>query len=306
VVEPPIKSAERSLWSESRSPRIQDYIPRSLNNFPENPPKTLDPAVYSDNRSEPRLTGVTNIMSSCRRRAASRANGKKSKGPVTPEGKARSAANSTRHGLASPEHAVHGMCLTNENPAEFTRLYDALVAEHLPATTTEHLIVHDMAVARWRITRARVMDTALLDNQMDQMDEKIARTYESIDHATRLTLAFRELSETSPSLDLLHRYETRLNRQFDRALKQLNALRANRKEEIPDDPSPRNEHQENDLQPVDSTPPPAAQPAPRLVKRELECTEAQSAPEVDLFHHSAGQHDVEELPGIPPAIPRAA
>ena len=91
-------------------------------------------------------------MSSKRRKAASRANGKKSHGPVTPEGKARSAANTppARHGLASgsPDRAVHSVCVNNENRGEFLLLYESLVSEHFPATTTEHLTVHEMAVAR--------------------------------------------------------------------------------------------------------------------------------------------------------------
>ena len=41
--------------------------------------------------------------------------------------------------------AGHAVCLRNENPGEFTLLHEALVTEHEPATTTEHLTVHEMA-----------------------------------------------------------------------------------------------------------------------------------------------------------------
>ena len=100
------------------------------------------------------------VMSSPRRIAASRANGSKSRGPVTPEGKAGSASNATRHCSASPERAVHGVCLQNENPAEFNLLYESLVDEHHPATTTEHLIVHEMAASRGRLDRALAVESA--------------------------------------------------------------------------------------------------------------------------------------------------
>ena len=189
-------------------------------------------------------------MSSKRRRTASRANGKKSHGPVTPEGKARSAANApSRHGLASPERALNGICLNNENPAEFTLLHEALITEHAPVTTTEHLIVHEMAVSRWRLHRAWTMETALLDNEMDHMLVGLAQKYDSVDGSTRAALAFRELSEKSTSLPVLLRYETRLSRQFERCLIRLAALRAERqKEKFPAEPNPGNEHQLNDTE----------------------------------------------------------
>ena len=126
-------------------------------------------------------------MSSARRRAASRANGKKSHGPVTPEGKARSAANATRHGLAAPGRLADSVCLSNETPAHYVQLHEALIAEYTPATTTEHLLVEEMAVARWRLQRAWTMENALLDNQMDRMMGDLDKDYETMDETTRTT-----------------------------------------------------------------------------------------------------------------------
>ena len=48
---------------------------------------------------------------------AARANGAKSRGPITPEGKARSSRNATTHGLLSQYVVIPG-----EDPAGFQRL----------------------------------------------------------------------------------------------------------------------------------------------------------------------------------------
>ena len=246
-------------------------------------------------------------MSSKRRRASSRANGSKSHGPVTPEGKARSAANApTRHGLASPERAVSGICLRNENPAEFTLLHEALITEHAPVTTTEHLIVHEMAVSRWRLHRAWNMETALLDNQMDHMIGDVAKTYDSIDGATRAALAFRDLSEKSPALPVLLRYETRLSRQFDRCLTRLAALRADRaKANLPAEPNPGNEHQSNDPQLQHRQPAHTAQRSENGGRQSPIVIPA-ATPQMASVHDSLPQHDREPATGPSSTLPRAA
>ncbi len=246
-------------------------------------------------------------MSSKRRRAASRANGKKSHGPVTPEGKARSAANApSRHGLASPDRAVHAVCLSNENPAEFTLLHEALIAELAPATTIEHLTVHEMAVCRWRHNRALAMETALLDNQMDDMMDDLATTYDAIDEATRGALAFRKLVEKSPSLPILLRYETRLARQFDRCLTRLATLRASReKVELPAEPNPTNEHQNHDTQLQHPAPIYAAQP-PQDRERRAGLASPAPTPQMESLSRLDQQHDPERQPQPAPPIPRAA
>ena len=78
-----------------------------------------------------------------------------------------------------------------------------------------------MAVLRWRLRRAWLMETV-----MDEID----KTYESTGGTTRAALAFREPTGQSPSLQILLSYETRLKRQFDRCLARLANLRAQRKE----------------------------------------------------------------------------
>jgi hypothetical protein len=235
------------------------------------------------------------MSSSQRRLAASRANGKKSHGPVTPEGKARSAANAvTRHGLAAIQRTAQSVCLGNESREEFAALLLALIAEHAPATTTGHLIVEEMAVARWRIQRAWVIEGAMMDAQMDKSAEEFEKKYEVADEGIRTAHAFADLTTESPSLAVLLRYESRLSRQFDRCVKRLAALRAAPAQiELPAEPNPKNEHSA-DPQPQSGEPPaavvrtPAATPEPPAL-----CLPAQST-------------ERHEVPPPPPQLPRAA
>ncbi|MFN0103861.1 MAG: hypothetical protein ACKV2U_17485 [Bryobacteraceae bacterium] len=251
-------------------------------------------------------------MSSARRKTASRANGKKSRGPVTPEGKARSAANTVaRHGLASPDRVTHAVCLKNENPAEFILLHEALVTEFAPATTTEYLTVHEMAVCRWRLHRAWTMEDALQDNQMDHMTDEIAATYESTDEATRAALAFRKLAHDSPSLPLLHRYEARLSRQIDCCIARLDNLRAQqhrrRQEvELQAKPNPNNGHL-HDPQLPEHPPTSAAQPPPdRREQPEPVIVTPEPTSPMDRIHLQTRPSGPDPSSGLPPSLPRAA
>ena len=80
-------------------------------------------------------------MSTYHQIAANRANARLSTGPRTADGKARSAPNNLRHGLASGRLIISG-----ENPADFDELVEGLRAEYNPATPTEdHLILKNGA-----------------------------------------------------------------------------------------------------------------------------------------------------------------
>jgi hypothetical protein len=257
-------------------------------------------------------------MSSKRRRrrlaAAIRVNGNNPQGPVTPAEPKPGPSSAP----SSPDRAASSVCLSNENQGEFNLLYDSLVTEHAPATTTERLTVHEMAVNRWRLQRAWLMEAALLDNQMDHMLEKIERDYDSTDEATRTALAFRDLTEKSPSLSVLLRYEARLTRQLDRCLARLASLRATRdKSNLPCEPNPKNEHPDNPIVdapelPLASSAESEAQPAECEQPRRRELRESNparspsSTPRVAEIRESGGRQAPESAPAIAPPLPRAA
>ena len=88
--------------------------------------------------------------------AANRANAQLSTGPRSPEGKQTAAANSTRHGLSGAF-----TLLPHENAADYSKLHDAYTAEFSPASVHEEFLVKQMAQARWRLGRARRLETLL-------------------------------------------------------------------------------------------------------------------------------------------------
>jgi hypothetical protein len=165
-------------------------------------------------------------MSSLRRINSSRANGVRSRGPFTAQGKERSSANAVRHGLLAK-------CVVLEN--ESGPCFDQLVAEHIgrfaPADGVEFGMIEEMAAAYWRMRRAWAIENRLM--------EKALRHQPPGDEAARIAAAFTELA-ASPELNLLHRYETRLHRIYQRALFNL-ALLGECK--LPNEPSPISEHQ---------------------------------------------------------------
>ena len=253
-------------------------------------------------------------MSSKRRRrnaAASRVNGNNSQRPVTP-------AEPKPTPPSAPDWATGSVCLSNENRAEFDLLYESLVAEHHPVTTTERLTVHEMAVTRWRLQRAWLMEGALLDNQMDDMLDKVERDYDATDEATRSALAFRELTDKSPSFSVLLRYEARLTRQLDRCLARLANLRAMReKVNLPVEPNPNNEHLTNPIVdapelPFASSTESEAQPTECEQTDRRECRESNpagspsSTPRVAEIRQSGGRQAPDSAPATTPPLPRAA
>jgi hypothetical protein len=132
--------------------------------------------------------------------AANRENAKHSTGPTSDGGLEISSRNRTTHGLTG--HVF--FLLENEDPAEFEELHQALKREHEPKTATELILVEKMAQAHWLSQRAQSMQTCILAvNPFD--DDSIQRA------------------------SVYFRYQTQQDRAFQRALKDLLNLRAERR-----------------------------------------------------------------------------
>ena len=187
-------------------------------------------------------------MKISRRIKASRANGAKSKGPRTAEGKVRSQTHAIRHGLLAGAVVVEG-----EDSGNFKALLADCEAEFAPVDDIELGMVQEMAVAYWRMRRAWTIETELMNQGV--------RGQESVPFAARITAAFTD-PDRMPKLALLQRYETRLHRMYQRALQNLILLReskANR--QISEQPNPVSEHSPQP-QPQPNEPPAERVPIP--------------------------------------------
>jgi hypothetical protein len=162
-----------------------------------------------------------------------RINGAKSRGPKTTEGKRLSSRNAVRHGLRSK----HMFVLQNERKEGWDRMLAVCTEAFRPVTDYERELVEEIAAARWRLRRAWTVETGLFDIEMDSQAPRLEETFDSFDEGTRLACAFTALADQTRSLALLTRYETRLRRNFERAVANLTAHRGNKK--LPNEPTAR-------------------------------------------------------------------
>lgn len=165
---------------------------------------------------------------------ASRANGAKSHGPVTPEGKERSSHNATKHGLFSDS-----VLLQPENRAAWNQLAADLTARFQPADNVELAIIHDMAVTQWRKERAQNMEAAILDMEYQIIDSTESEAKVQGDEIRRIALAWSNAAGKHKALDDLSKQSMRLGNYWMRLHRKLKELQADRKAaEAPAPPPP--------------------------------------------------------------------
>lgn len=143
-------------------------------------------------------------MSSQLKSESARANGAKSQGPVTPEGRARSSQNALRHGLSSVHVVIPG-----EDPAEFEEFRKSYLDLFQPSSVPELELANTMAASRWRLRRISRIETDLLTR--DLLDFDVAG-------------AFDKMANESKTPALLIRYERHLTRTYEGARKELQTI----------------------------------------------------------------------------------
>jgi len=142
------------------------------------------------------------------RAEASRRNGAKSRGPKSPEGKARSAQNALKHGMRAQKYVV----LPDEDPDEFAGLEAAMIEELAPVGALQTVLVRRVAVAAWRLARADRIEADLFEE----------RGYGAAGPGLSL---IRDGNGTR-SFETLLRYRGAAMAEFWRALRTLKALQA--------------------------------------------------------------------------------
>jgi hypothetical protein len=149
-----------------------------------------------------------------------RRNGARSKGPKTAEGKAAVARNGVRHGLCAESIPV----LQNEDPEVWQRVLATHQSRYNPVDDIEKELVEDIAFCLWRLRRVRGVESALWDITMEDQAEELGAKYSTPTERMRKAHAFR----TEASIQLVSRYEGRLRRAYERALRNFEHYRAGR------------------------------------------------------------------------------
>jgi hypothetical protein len=140
---------------------------------------------------------------------ASRRNGAQSRGPATEAGKARAALNGTHHGLCSAEFFL----LPDEDADAYAGFAAGMLATLNPTDDAERHAAERAVQAMWREIRA------------DRMEAEILAELFGAKHVEDQDVAAAIKERAMKALATLLRYRGRIEREIDRALQALDALR---------------------------------------------------------------------------------
>ncbi len=142
-------------------------------------------------------------------RAASRANGRLSSGPKTVDGKRRSRRNALRHGLRAS--SLQLLLPAANQPV--TDLITAVRERLAPGDAIENELADGIAMAFWRLRRARQLEEAMLaGGRLERSDVGLAKT-------------LLKRTNTAGALPLLLRYRSQALGELSRFFRLLEAHR---------------------------------------------------------------------------------
>jgi len=155
--------------------------------------------------------------------AQNKSNARKSTGPRTAAGKHRSSLNALRHGLTG-----HIVVLPTEDQAAYQRHLQRFVDQFQPKGALEEQLVQSLGDTTWRLNRVPATEATFLTLAAEDCLDSIRTNEPRAAAALAQAHAFHERSHTLANISI---YEQRLARLFDRTLKQLREIQAERREQ---------------------------------------------------------------------------
>ena len=170
--------------------------------------------------------------------AANRRNAQKSTGPKTAEGKYKVRFNAVKHGMTAS-----AAVLPFEDANSYDELRQALMDDYHPANSREHMLVEMIAVNYWRLLRARRVEVASFDLNIQTLKRRNGKSQvSSPDDDNALAVAFVNEQNVFRNIE---RYTEATERAYYRAIDTLRRLQNDRekREKIgfvsPPPPKPR-------------------------------------------------------------------
>ncbi len=183
-----------------------------------------------------------------KRLAANRENAKKSTGPRTEEGKARSSKNAVKHGFRSSSFTVVRL----EDLDEVEKLKADAVACYKPVNSQELVAVERIAMAQQQIFRGGRLDAGMFTSAMNDVLDRTNNPIIPMDpdmvgdgdiEITRqqnrnycIAEGFRRIAKESNCIGLMLRYRAQAEREYRRAIEDFDRLKALR-HEMPNEPN---------------------------------------------------------------------
>src|SRR4249920_1252440 len=167
---------------------------------------------------------------------AARRNGARSRGPVTPEGKAKASRNALKHGLA----ALHHFVLEDEAPSELEELAARLLAEVGPESEIEARLVRRMSIAFWKGERAERIEVALFDAAPKLRPPQAGFEWEQADPLTTFDVK---------RFNAIRGFQAQQGREISRCLKELRQLRKDALADCTNEPEGMRENEPESLPP---------------------------------------------------------
>jgi hypothetical protein len=157
------------------------------------------------------------------RAAANAANAQKSTGPRTAAGKQCSSLNALRHGLTG-----HVVVLPTEDQSAYQCHLKRFVDQFQPKGALEEQLVQSLGDTTWRLNRVPATEATFLSLAAEDHLDSIRTNEPRAAGALALAKAFHHQSHALANISI---YEQRLARLFDRTLKQLREIQAERREQ---------------------------------------------------------------------------